>query len=219
MAADFLRLWQVGLLQEYEALFGDGRPARVLKADEQELIMLGAYAAFGSPEDVAEHGKRALSAGASPDAIVETVLAAMISRGPRVLKTAFPFLSGIPLRAKPTSESWPGRSTLDYFTSEFGQLPEWVIQLDRFSPDSLASYAALRRQILTDGAASRKIKELLTVLLNAIEGNSSGIESHAKNAVRSGASREEILDTLLLGVRIGGIVVWVNGVNSLPDEM
>jgi hypothetical protein len=36
-------------------------------------------------------------------------------------------------------------------------------------------------------------------------------------AMRFGAREEEIWDVLLLGVRIGGIVVWINGVNSLSD--
>jgi len=207
------------LTEEYEALFLDRRPAKALRTDEQQLILLGAYAAFGTEEDVIKHGNRTLQAGASPDAAVEAVLAAAISRGPKVLVTALPFLSGLLGSGGKTRMSIPKQPAIKYFALEFGEVPDWIRRLKEFSPDSLESYAVLRSRILTDGAASRKIKELLTMLLNAIAANPSGIRSHAIGATRYGATMDEILDVLLLGVRIGGIVVWVNGVNSLPEEV
>jgi alkylhydroperoxidase/carboxymuconolactone decarboxylase family protein YurZ len=66
---------------------------------------------------------------------------------------------------------------------------------------------------------SRKAKELLTMLLNAVAGNAGGIKSHASAAMRYGADKKEILSVLLLGVRVGGIVVWINGVNSLSGQI
>ena len=214
---DFLRRCHIDLAEEYEALFLNQRPAKALRTDEQQLILLGVYAAFGSEDDVIEHGDRALQAGASPDAAVEAVLTAAISRGPKALRTALPFLSRLSEGGGKTGRSCPAQPAIRYFASEFEELPDWIRQLEEFSPDSLARYAVLRSGILTDGAASRKIKELLTMLLNAIAANPSGIRSHAIGATRFGASKDEIFDVLLLGVRIGGIVVWINGINSLPE--
>jgi len=217
---DLLRLCHLDVAEAYESLFLNHDLVTVLRRDEQELILLGAYAVFGDEEDVIEHGKRALEAGASPDAIVEAVLAAAISRGERALKTALPFLSGLPLTGGdsgivPSANEPP----LEYFASQFGELPDWVCQLQGFSPTSLASYALLRSQILTEGATSRKVKELLTMLLNAVTGSVTGIRSHANAAMRFGANKQEILDVLLLGIRVGGIVVWINGVNSLSGQI
>ena len=216
--ADFLRRCHLDIAEEYRALFLSNNPAKALKVDEQELILLGAYAAFGNEEDIIKHGNRALAAGASPNSIVEAVLTAAISRGPKALRAALPFLSRLSIVGGDANESSPRPSPLQYFALEFESLPDWVTQLEAFSPDSLASYATLRSRILSEGAASRKTKELLTMLLNAIAANASGIRAHAMAASRFGARKEEIWDVLLLGVRIGGIVVWINGVNSLPKE-
>jgi alkylhydroperoxidase/carboxymuconolactone decarboxylase family protein YurZ len=211
---ELLRLCHLDVAEEYEALFALNR-AKVLDAEEQELILLGVHAALGSEKKVGEHGERALAAGASPGAIVETVLAAAISRGPGALSAALPFLSQLQLTGEKTHESDNSVPPIQYFESEFESLPDWVRYLNTFSPDSLANYASLRSRVLKDGAADRKTKELLTMLLNAVAGNGNGIAAHARAAMRCGASREEMWDVLLLGVRIGGIVVWINGVNAL----
>lgn len=218
---DLLRLCHLDVAEAYESLFLNHDLATVLRRDEQELILLGAYAVLGGEEDVIEHGKRALEAGASPDAIVEAVLTAVISRGERALKTALPFLSGLPVTGGQDGGLVPSANEppLEYFASQFGELPDWVCQLQVFSPSSLAGYALLRSQILTEGATSRKVKELLTMLLNAVTGNVTGIRSHANAAMRFGANKQEILDVLLLGIRVGGIVVWINGVNSLSGQI
>jgi alkylhydroperoxidase/carboxymuconolactone decarboxylase family protein YurZ len=216
---------ELGLLQRchldvadaYRDLFLNRDLAGSLKKDEQELLLVGAYAVYGGEEDVAEHGRRALDAGAAPAAILEIVLAATISRGRKALKMALPFLSDLAITEAQADQVVPGlgEPPLEYFRSQFGGIPDWVDQLHGFSPGSLAGYAVLRSQILADGATSRKTKELLTMLLNAVAGNESGIRSHANAALRFGADGEEILGVLLLGIRVGGIVVWINGVNSL----
>jgi alkylhydroperoxidase/carboxymuconolactone decarboxylase family protein YurZ len=158
-----------------------------------------------------------LDTGASPEALVEAVLTAAISRGARTVQTALPFLSSLPLSVH-THSSPNNIPALDYFTGEFQQLPLWVRELDAFAPAALAAYATLRQHILTDGAASRKTKELLTMLLNALSANVGGIRSHANGAKRMGASRDEIYSVLLLGIPIGGIIVWINGVNALAES-
>lgn len=215
---ELLRNCYPDLVDAYSCLFLDGDPTSTLCKEEQELILVGVCAALGSEEEVAEHGKKALEAGASPEAVAEAVLTATISRGEGALRTALCFLSELPLSDGSVDlQSKVDRSPLEYFESQLGELPEWVRQLQEFAPDSLASYAALRSRILVDAAMSRRAKELLTMLLNAVAGNTGGIRSHAKAAMQYGADKREILSVLLLGVRVGGIVVWINGVNALSE--
>lgn len=220
MEADFLRLCHLDIAEAYQNLFLHNDLGGILTKDEQELILVGAYAAFGSEADVAEHGRKALEAGACPEAVVEAVLAATISRGEMALRTALPFLSGLPLSpGQPrVSGTDAGESPLEYLASQLGGVPDWARRLQEFSPHSVASYALLRSRILADAAASRKMKELLTMLLNAVTGNTPGIRSHALGAVQRGADVAQVLGVLLLGVRIGGIVVWINGVNALSEQ-
>ena len=214
---EFLRSWHDLIAGAYEGFFLNPKLLKRLKMDEQELILLGVYAALGNEGEVIEHGNKAMDAGASPNAVVEAVLTAAISRGPKALKTALPFLAKLKIGKEKWDQQRLDKTPLEYFASEFEKLPDWVKQMEVFSANALSHYAVLRRHILSEGAAKRKTKELLTMLLNAITANPGGITSHALSAMRHGATREEILETFLLGVSVGGIVVWINGVNALSE--
>jgi alkylhydroperoxidase/carboxymuconolactone decarboxylase family protein YurZ len=214
---EFLHSWHVGIAEAYEGLFLNPTLLKRLTSVEQELILVGVYASLGDEEEVVTHGNNAMSAGASPNAIVEAVLTAAISRGRKALKTALPFLNTLKIENVEWDQHRSDHSPLTYFASEFEKLPEWVKRMEIASANALGHYALLRKHILTEGAAKRKTKELLTMLLNAIMTNPSGIASHALSARRHGATREEILETFLLGVTVGGIVVWINGVNALSE--
>ena len=204
--------------EAFERLFLNPNSIRTLGPLERELILFGAFTVFGNEDDVNEQGKKSIDTGAKPEALMEIVLTAALSRGPRALRMAIPFLKSLPAVSMRVDESNIA-SPCEYFTAEFGQLPQWVSELNAFSAASLRDYAILRRQILSDGAASRKTKELLTMLLNAVTANASGIKSHALAAKRQGATKEEIYDVLLIGISIGGIVTWINGINSISDEL
>ena len=215
--ADFLRSWQTGIGEAYEALFLNTTQLKKLNGLDQELILIGVYASLGDEEEVVTHGNKAVNAGASPNAVIEALLTAAISRGPKALKTALPFLNTLKIETVESECRLSDHSPLTYFATEFEKLPKWVKQMEGFSADALDQYALLRKSILTEGAVKRKTKELLTMLLNAIMANPSGIASHALSARSHGATKEEVLETLLLGVTVGGIVVWINGVNALPE--
>lgn len=212
---EFLREYWPELAHAYEGLYGGTRLAGSLDDIERALILVGMRAACGSEEQVVETGTAALKAGASGDALVEAVLTAAISRGERAIRTAYPFLSELALVPRNPDSLGVDESPSDYFETQFESLPYWVQQLHAFCPESLTDYAALRSRLLTDGAMSRKSKDLLTMVLNALDGNDGGVKSHAESAAEFGASREEVLEALLLGVGVGGIIVWINGVQSL----
>jgi len=214
---EFLRQSAPYLAEALETLFGDQSSGGALGSQERELILMGLCTIHGTDADVIEHGRKALDAGASAQAAIEVVLTTAMSRGPRALMASQEFLSTLqdsdPPGLKPDTLTRP----LEYFEFEFGSLPEWVRRLAEFSPIALECYATLRQGLLVDGAVPRKVKELLTMTLNAIDGSGGGIKSHAVAAVRHGASKEEVLDALLQGLRVGGIVTWINGVAALHD--
>jgi len=143
------------------------------------------------------------------------VLTAAISRGPRAIAAAYAFLSTLGAgQARQQGSNDPG-DPIAYFTREFGGLPKWAGILAKSSPASFESYAVLRAALLADGAASRVAKELLTMCLNALDNTASGVRSHAAAALRFGAGRRAMLDALLLTVRLGGIVAWINGIEAV----
>jgi alkylhydroperoxidase/carboxymuconolactone decarboxylase family protein YurZ len=189
----------------------------MLSASDRELILVGLYAVHGRDAEVAEHGRLALAAGARPEALEEVVLTAAISRGPRAIATAHAFLSTLP---RDQVRRWPpdrSGDALVYFKAQFGSVPEWARKLAQCSPASFESYATLRATLLADGAASRATKELLTMCLNVLDNTPGGVKSHAAAALRSGADREAVLEALLLAVRVGGIVAWIDGVEALSS--
>jgi alkylhydroperoxidase/carboxymuconolactone decarboxylase family protein YurZ len=108
--------------------------------------------------------------------------------------------------------------SLEFFAAEYGEIPTWVDHLYELSPEYLASYARLRKRIQLGGIVSSKVKELLTMLLNAFDGSQEGTTIHAKNALRHGASWKEVEDVLLLGVSVGGIVVWIIGSGAISEH-
>lgn len=189
----------------------------MLPVADRELILVGLYAVHGRDAEVTEHGHLALSAGAPPEALEEVVLTAAISRGPRAMATAQAFLSALPRdRARRQPPDEPG-DAVAYFKAQFGTVPEWACKLAHCSLASFESYAVLRATLLADGAASRATKELLTMCLNVLDNTPGGVRSHAAAALRSGAEREALLEALLLAVRVGGIVAWIDGVEALSS--
>ena len=204
----------------FQAFFNNDYKYEYLAYRDQLLISIGVYAAQGNKEGFISTAKKALNLGLSPDAIYEMILTAGLSRGYIAVLTAQELFKNLSLETKGRDNNpMLDDFNQDYFLQEFNQLPPWVTFLEAHSPKVLKNYAVLRSQLLTDGVVQRKTKEMLTMLLNTFANNTIGIKSHAINAMKYGATRSEILDTLLLGIKIGGIIVWINGVNNLLTEL
>jgi alkylhydroperoxidase/carboxymuconolactone decarboxylase family protein YurZ len=204
------------LARAFDRLFKPAGERHLSNAD-RELLLFGLYAARGSVAETTEHGRLSLAAGVRPEALEEVVLTAAISRGPRAIVTAKAFLSTMP-----SHHTYPERPDVAndpeaYFRAEFGAVPPWARRLAQSFPDSFASYALARAVLLTDGAASRATKELLTMCLNALDNTPGGVRSHGGAALRHGAGRDTVMEALLLTVPIGGIVGWITGVQALAD--
>jgi alkylhydroperoxidase/carboxymuconolactone decarboxylase family protein YurZ len=58
---------------------------------------------------------------------------------------------------------------------------------------------------LADGALPRKIKFLIAMALDASEGTVEGVKSLAEQAMKAGATREEIVETLRVAQYICGV--------------
>ena len=211
---EFLRDLDPDIASAYARIFEDEPAAAALPETERALILFGIFTVHGREADVRAYGELAMRSGASPEAVLETALAATISQGVRALSTSRGFLAELTFdwqRGGVLTDS----EAASYLEREFGDLPDWARSLARFSPDFLADYASIRARLLRDGAARRRTKELLTMALNAIVGNRGGIIAHATAALRHGAEPAHLLDTLILSVRPGGIVAWIVGIDAI----
>ncbi len=63
-------------------------------------------------------------------------------------------------------------------------------------PDVYKGFAELSTAAFTEGALSRKVKELMAMAIGVIEGCDGCIASHAKAAARAGATPEEAAEAI-----------------------
>jgi len=70
---------------------------------------------------------------------------------------------------------------------------------------------------LKDGALSRKVKLLMAMALDASHGAVEGVRSLAQQAMKVGATKEEIMETLRVAQYISGVGCVYTAANALKD--
>lgn len=82
--------------------------------------------------------------------------------------------------------------------------PIWD-QLRTLDPDFLEAYLAFRSVPHRDGPLPQKFKELILVAINAATTHlyGPGVRRHIQNAIKAGATKEEILETIQLTTVMG----------------
>lgn len=100
---------------------------------------------------------------------------------------------------------------------------DWNPLWDQFSevdPDFLEAYLALRSVPFRKGPLAPKVKELILVAINVATTHlhAPGVRRHIRNALRHGASREEIVEAIEL-TTVLGIHGFNLGVPILLEEL
>lgn len=106
--------------------------------------------------------------------------------------------------------------TRDYLTQEMGRVHEVFQTLDRYDPDLVDSLASLRRDTIpgvndTGAVLPAKYRELIMVAVEAATGRGEKGKSHARKAVRAGATPKEVEEALALCIYLVGMSSWVDG--------
>ena len=71
-------------------------------------------------------------------------------------------------------------------------------------PDVMNAFAALRRAATAEGALSTKHKELIAVAIASAMHCEGCIQFHVRDALRAGATRAEILESVGVAILMGG---------------
>ena len=83
------------------------------------------------------------------------------------------------------------------------------------SPDTMNAFLALHKAALADGALSSKYKELIATGI-AIAARCDGcIAAHVSAALRAGATKEELLETIDVAILMGGGPSLIYGTQAL----
>jgi alkylhydroperoxidase/carboxymuconolactone decarboxylase family protein YurZ len=74
----------------------------------------------------------------------------------------------------------------------------------KFDPKVIESFDNLQDLAFAEGALSRKIKLLIALTIDAEQGTVEGATNLGRRAIKLGASKEEIVETLRVAYYIGG---------------
>ena len=81
-------------------------------------------------------------------------------------------------------------------------------------PEVYQGFNAISAAALSDGALSRKVKELIAMTIGVVHGCDGCIASHAKGAVRAGATEQEAAEAIAVGIMMHGGPATVYGAQA-----
>jgi AhpD family alkylhydroperoxidase len=84
------------------------------------------------------------------------------------------------------------------------RLEEGLTRLGQDLPGPMSGFVRLHRKSIEDGALSRKVKEMMAVAISIVVGCEGCIAYHVHDAVEAGATRGELLETVGVGLMMGG---------------
>lgn len=90
------------------------------------------------------------------------------------------------------------------YLETYQYLEERLEQLGREIPGPMTGFARLHKKAVVDGALSRRIKELMALAISIAVGCEGCITYHVHDAIEAGATRAELLETIGVGLMMGG---------------
>jgi len=89
--------------------------------------------------------------------------------------------------------------------------------LEKLDPEFLKIVENTRALALNDGALPRKIKLLMAMGLDASEGTVEGVRSLADQALKAGATKQEIMEAIRVADFICGVGCVYTAAHALKD--
>jgi AhpD family alkylhydroperoxidase len=83
-------------------------------------------------------------------------------------------------------------------------LEDRLTQFGREMPGPMTGFARLHKKAVEDGALSAKVKEMMALAVSIAVGCEGCIAYHTHDAIAAGATRAELLETIGVGVMMGG---------------
>ncbi len=89
--------------------------------------------------------------------------------------------------------------------------------IEKLDPELFRNVEATHTLALADGALSTKVKLLMAMALDASHGTVEGTRSLTQQAMKAGATREEIMETLRVAQYISGAGCVYTAAHALKD--
>lgn len=108
------------------------------------------------------------------------------------------------------------KETADYLTGEMGRVHEVFQTLDKYDEALVDALASLRKAAIpsasdTTHRLTAKERELIMVAVETATGRGEKGKSHARKAIRAGATPKEVQEALALCIYLVGMSSWVDG--------
>jgi AhpD family alkylhydroperoxidase len=104
--------------------------------------------------------------------------------------------------------------TKDYVAYQM-ELETGLARLGQEIPGPMGGFARLHRKATADGALSSSVKEMMALVASITTGCEGCIAYHVHAAVEAGASRDELLESISVGVLMAGGPGSIYGVQAL----
>jgi AhpD family alkylhydroperoxidase len=83
-------------------------------------------------------------------------------------------------------------------------LEERLTRLGSEIPGPMTGFARLHKKAVEQGALSSKVKEMMALAISIVVGCEGCIAYHVHDAVEAGTTRQELLETIGVGLLMGG---------------
>ncbi len=90
------------------------------------------------------------------------------------------------------------------YIAYYARLEERLADLGRELSASMGGFARLHRKSMDEGALPAKVKEMMALVVSVAIGCDGCIAYHTHDAVKAGATRAELIETIGVGVLMGG---------------
>ena len=87
---------------------------------------------------------------------------------------------------------------------EHQHLEERLAQLGKELPGPMSGFARLHKKAVEDGAFAMKVKDMMALAISIVVGCDGCIAYHVHDAVKAGATRPELLETIGVALLMGG---------------
>lgn len=99
-------------------------------------------------------------------------------------------------------------------------MPEHPLKIyEDLDPKLLRMVNDTRDLALADGALPRKIKLLIAMVLDAVHGASDGVQALAREAIKAGATKEEIAEALRVAQYVCGVGCVYTAAKALKEVL
>jgi AhpD family alkylhydroperoxidase len=110
---------------------------------------------------------------------------------------------------------WQKEKSMKNFPELFKELNVWMEKLGMAAPEVMKGFGSLHAASLKSGALETKTKELIALGI-AITARCEGcIAYHVHDAMKAGANKEEIIETVSVAILMGGGPSVVYGIEAM----